>query len=85
MRLALALLLLLLSGCGQQGPLYLPEEEAPAAVMSTGDPSGETDQETDWRDTAPATDGQADPPDDEAGDGKEKDRDGQAETGSERG
>ncbi len=58
MRAGLILLFLLLSACGQRGPLYLPEEKQPEAVMSTGDQSGETDEEKDWQDIGapPATD-----------------------------
>jgi len=51
MRSGLILLFLLLSACGQRGPLYLPDEQQPEAVMSTGDQSGETDEQRDWRDT----------------------------------
>ncbi|WP_431024904.1 LPS translocon maturation chaperone LptM [Halomonas sp. H5] len=37
-RLALGLLLLmLLTGCGQQGPLYLPETPPPEAAAPTDD------------------------------------------------
>ncbi len=43
-----SLLMILLSACGQRGPLYLPDEPQPEAVMSTGDQSGETDDQTDW-------------------------------------
>jgi predicted small lipoprotein YifL len=62
MRPGLVLLLLLLSACGQRGPLYLPDEPEPETVMSTGDASGETDEQTDWQQTGTA-------PDEAAGEG----------------
>jgi predicted small lipoprotein YifL len=54
MRYVVISLLLLLSACGQRGPLYLPEEKQPEAVMSTGDESGQTDEETDWTESGDA-------------------------------
>jgi len=59
MRPGLVILFLLLSACGQRGPLYLPDEPQPEAVMGTGDASGETDNEEDWQDTTapPAAEG----------------------------
>lgn len=55
MRPGLVILFLLLSACGQRGPLYLPDEPQQEAVMSTGDTSGETDSEEDWQDTPAPT------------------------------
>lgn len=59
MRPGLVILLLLLSACGQRGPLYLPEQQEPETVMSTGDASGETDEQSDWQETGTAQDGAA--------------------------
>ncbi len=53
MRFALMILVLFLSGCGQRGSLYLPDEPEPEAVLEDVDESGETDDETDWENADP--------------------------------
>ena len=51
MRFVLMILVLLLSGCGQRGSLYLPDEPEPEAVLEDVDESGESDDETEREDT----------------------------------
>lgn len=49
--------LLLLSGCGQKGPLYLPDEK-PTAVPPASDTTGQTtteDEESSTKRRAPAS------------------------------
>lgn len=46
MRLTCLILVLLLSGCGQRGALYLPDEPQPEPVIQTdGDPAEEGEQD----------------------------------------
>ena len=45
MRLVLILVSILLSACGQRGPLYLPEEPQPEAVLETEETTEQADED----------------------------------------
>ena len=46
MRLTCLILVMLLSGCGQRGSLYLPDEPQPEPVIQTdGDPAEDGEEE----------------------------------------
>lgn len=46
-------LCLLLAGCGQRGPLYIPDEEPPARTPPASDPKAETQSSTETQADAP--------------------------------
>ncbi|SHF30053.1 lipoprotein-attachment site-containing protein [Modicisalibacter ilicicola DSM 19980] len=59
--IGLLLLLVLLSGCGQKGPLYLPGNEEAAAEYDPGDEYAEPDPEEGTHDDATSSDDRQEP------------------------